>query len=60
MVHNYWIELIIKTIMKDKIKKILKKNLQDRFDKYLSYWPRVEMENYIEQSVNEIIKLIQL
>jgi hypothetical protein len=43
--------------MKEKIIEILKQNIHERFEKRVSFWENVELENFIEYSAEEIVKL---
>lgn len=46
--------------MENKIKEILKRNIQSRFEKHLTFWTIIEMENFIDYSTEEIVKLFTI
>ena len=46
--------------MEDKIKEIMMELIYKRFEQRLAFWSRVELENFIEISAQEIVKLFAI
>ena len=46
--------------MEDKIKELLMEIIYKRFEKRLAFWLQVELENFIEISAQEIVKLFAI